>query len=85
MVSVPNLYIIFGNFLFIIAAARLLYAQRWKNSALPITEEWLVKMTELAAMAKLASLIRGEKNNIYLLLTGNLLQTFCEKQKKMNL
>ena len=45
-------------FLYMITAARLLYAQRWKDSALHTMEEWLVKMMELAEMAKLTSLIR---------------------------
>lgn len=33
-------------------AARLLHAQRWKNSEISRMEEWIVEMTELAQMAK---------------------------------
>ena len=41
-----------------ITAARLLYAQKWKNETIPTMNEWLMKMMELAAMAKLTALIK---------------------------
>lgn len=34
-------------------AARLLNAQRWKSIEIPTREEWIVKLLELAEMAKL--------------------------------
>ena len=43
---------------YMIIVARLLYAQKWKDSTLPTMEEWLVKLTDFAEMDKLTSLIR---------------------------
>ena len=45
-------------FLYMITAVRVLYAQRWKDSIIPTMEEWMVKLMELAEMAKLTALIR---------------------------
>lgn len=39
-------------------ATKLFYAQRWKDLAILIMEEWLLKMMEFAEMAKLTCLIR---------------------------
>lgn len=36
-------------------AARLLNAQRWKNTEIGTTKEWTMKMIELVEMAKLTS------------------------------
>jgi len=42
----------------------LLYAQGWKDSEIPTMEEWLVRMTEFAEMAKLNCLIREKTSSI---------------------
>lgn len=44
--------------LYMTTATRLLLAQHWKNQALPTVEEWLVKLSELAGMAKLMAIIK---------------------------
>lgn len=41
-----------------ITTTRLLCAQKWKDSVMPKTEEWLVKVTDLVEMAKMICLIR---------------------------
>ena len=41
-----------------ITAARLLYAQKWKNETIPTANEWIMKMMELAEMAKLTTIIK---------------------------
>lgn len=45
-------------FLYMVTAARLLYAQRWKEPISPTMEEWMIKMMELVKMAKLTFFIR---------------------------
>lgn len=45
-------------FLYMTAAARLLHAQKWKSPILPTIQEWVMKMTTLAQIAKLTA---GEK------------------------
>ena len=45
-------------FLYMVTAVRLLYAQKWKGLTVPTAEDWLLKVGELAEMAKLMSLIR---------------------------
>lgn len=53
--------------------------QQRKNLTLPTVEEWLVKMTRLAEMAKLTSLFK----DIYIYGQLETLQTFSMKWKKM--
>lgn len=48
-----------------IIAARLLYAQRWKDMAIPIAEELLVKMTESAEMTKWTCWIREKAVSMF--------------------
>lgn len=43
-----------------------LYAQKWKNLALPTTKEWLEKMLELSVLAKFTSLIREKAVNSFI-------------------
>ena len=45
-------------FLYMITAAKLIYAQRWKDAQIPSMEDWMIKLMELAQMAKLTALIR---------------------------
>ena len=45
-------------FLYMITAARLLYAQKWKNEIIPTVNEWIIKMMELAEMATLTTIIK---------------------------
>lgn len=45
-----------------LTAAQLLC---WKVPMIPTIEEWLIKMTELAAMAKLRALVLSLKKFIY--------------------
>lgn len=41
-----------------ITGAKLLFAQRWKDCMIPIMEEWLLKLMELAQTEKLMALAR---------------------------
>ena len=45
-------------FSYMITAARLLYAQKWKNETIPMVNEWITKVMELAEMAKLTTIIK---------------------------
>lgn len=45
---------------------RLSYAQRWKDSAQSTTDEWLMKLIELAEKNKLTSLITEKTTSIFI-------------------
>lgn len=47
-------------FMYLTTAARLVYAQQWKNVNVPNKDDWLNKVLELAEMAKLTALIRDQ-------------------------
>ena len=52
-------------YMYAITAARILYAQRWKQEETPSKEEWLQKMMEFAEMAKLMATLRDQEENIF--------------------
>ena len=47
------------------AAARILFAQKWKQEGIPSKDEWLLKMVEFAEMARLTARIREQEDNIF--------------------
>lgn len=47
--------------LYKLTVARIVYAQRWKDTPIPTMQKWMGKVIELAEMAKLTILIK-EKN-----------------------
>lgn len=62
----------------------MLYAEKWKDSGIPTMEEWLVKVTELAEVAKLTSLIR--ERTITTFISGwNILMDFLLKKEENKL
>ena len=46
--------------LYMITAARILYAQYWKKEHIPTIEEWMFKLLKLAQMAKLTILMKDK-------------------------
>lgn len=60
------------------------YAQKWKSLTLPTTEEWCVKMLELAEIVKLASLMR-EQSIIVLIADWKPLIDFVHETNKNDL
>lgn len=59
-----------------VTAAKLLYEQSWKDLEIRTTEEWWVKMTVFAEVAKLTHLIREKASP---------LRAFCLKWEKNEL
>lgn len=51
-------------------AVKILYVQKWNDMAIPTMEGWMEEMMELAEMAKLTALIKGN-NYLVLFLLGN--------------
>ena len=51
----------YGNLLlYMITAARMVYAQYWKKENTRTKEEWMMKLMELAQMAKLTILLKDK-------------------------
>lgn len=48
-------------FLYTTVAARCLYAQSWKDTQILTPEEWIMRLMELAQMAKLTTLMKDKK------------------------
>uniref|UniRef100_A0A2D4J5R1 Uncharacterized protein n=1 Tax=Micrurus lemniscatus lemniscatus TaxID=129467 RepID=A0A2D4J5R1_MICLE len=71
------------NHMYMITAVRLT-THRWKNSALLTMKKRLVKMMELAEVAKLTSLIR-EKSIVAYIADWKFLMDFLCNTEKMNL
>lgn len=63
-------------------AARILYAHKWKTSALLTTEDWLLKMMEFAKMAKLTTLIREKTLSTFTSNWKLLIHFLCEMKKE---
>lgn len=57
-------------FLYMTVTARLLHAQSWKDTQILTPEEWIMKLMELAQMAKLATLMK-DKSFLGLFLLGD--------------
>ena len=68
-------------FWYMTTAARLLYAQNWKNETIPMMEEWMLKILELAEMAKLTAIIREISTNMFRLEWNPLIEYLHEKEK----
>lgn len=58
-------------FLYVTMAARVLYAQRWKDTQILTTEEWVMKLMELAEMAKLSTWMKDNSFSRFIF-TGRL-------------
>lgn len=43
-----------------ITAARIIFAQQWKEEYLPMIEEWIIKVIDLAQMAKLTEMMKDK-------------------------
>ena len=51
----------YGNLLlYMITVARILYTQFWKKENIPTTEEWVIKLLDLAQIAKLTILMKDK-------------------------
>lgn len=48
--------------LYIITAARLLYAEKQKNNEVPSLKDWIIKLMALVEMARLTNLVREKKD-----------------------
>ena len=53
--------------LYMIMAAKQLYAQQWKDPQILTVEDWIVKLMDLSQMAKLTALIREHSVSAFIL------------------
>lgn len=65
-----------------ITAARLLYAHTWKYSEIPTMEGYLVKMIELAEMARMICLIRERTMSSFITDWKPLMEFFAVEKKR---
>uniref|UniRef100_A0A670Y998 Uncharacterized protein n=1 Tax=Pseudonaja textilis TaxID=8673 RepID=A0A670Y998_PSETE len=67
--------------LYMLTAARLWYAQKWKDTSVLIMDEWLQKLMELTEMAKLTTLIKEKNISTFVSTWRHLLNFVLEVEK----
>lgn len=68
--------------LYMVTAGRLLCVRRWNQNEMPTVQDWVTKLQELAEMAKLTSLVRGEiVKTTFFLRMEDLSGLFVERRK----